>query len=198
MSGSYATCLQAVAMLKEDYPEAEIRVVDTLAAANGMAVLIERAVALRDQGASMDAIVDMVTGEIGPRVRSWVTVDDLHHLQRGGRISKVAAVAGTMLNVKPIIDVDAKGSLKVVTKVRGRKRALEYLVKQTVEELDTSVSHKIYINYSGDIADAEKVKEMIASQSDIAEFEINPLGPTIATHTGAGTIAVFSISKDER
>jgi len=197
LSGTYQSALQAVEILKEKYPNAMLTVVDTKAAANGMAVLVERAVQMRDNGATLEQVVEMVD-DIGPRILSWVTVDDLHHLERGGRISKVTAIFGTMLNIKPIIDVDANGRLRQVEKTRGRTKALKYLVDKTLENIDSSIKQKIFIGYSGDISNAHKVKKMIEEASNIIEFEINPLGPTIVSHTGDGTIAVFSISKEPR
>jgi len=197
LSGTYQSALQAVKIVKEEDPDAQIIVVDTKAVANGMAILIERAVQMRDEKVSVDEVVKELE-KIIPCIRSWVTVDDLHHLERGGRISKATATIGTMLNIKPIIDVDALGKLRQVGKMRGRKKALKYLVDRTIEDLDTSIKQKFFICYSGDKESAEILKKMMMEVSDIQEFEINHLGPTITTHTGTGAIAIFSITKEAR
>jgi DegV family protein with EDD domain len=197
LSGTYQSALQAVKIVKKEYIDAQIIVIDTKAAANGMAILIKRAVQMRDKGVSVDETVKELEKLI-LCVRSWVTVDDLHHLERGGRISKATAMIGTVLNIKPIIDVDVFGKLRQVGKMRGWKKALKYLADCTIEDLDTSIKQKIFICYSGNKESAELLKKMIMEVSDIQEFEVNHLGPTIMTHTGAGAIAIFFIAKEAR
>ncbi|MDR3156689.1 MAG: DegV family protein [Lactobacillales bacterium] len=197
LSGTYQSSMQAAEILKEEDPELQITIVDTKAASNGMAVLIERAIKLRDEGMDISKVATEIE-EIIPRVRSLVILDNLYHLQRGGRISKTTAVVGTILNVKPMVDVDSEGKLRQIGKIRGREKALKYLVSQTIGILDTTIDQIIFISYSGDVEDAKKIKDMMLEVPTVKEVRINPLGPTIVTHTGEGTVAIFSIAKVNR
>ncbi|GFH41227.1 DegV family protein [Lactococcus insecticola] len=196
LSGTYQSAEMARKMVLEDLPDAQITIVDTLAAASGEGYLVKEAVKLRDNGASTAEIVSKLE-DLVPRLRSWVMADDLYHLARGGRISKTAATVGSLVNIKPIIDVDPEGKLRQVGKIRGKKKALKSLVEKTVTDSDGNYPDVI-IGYSGDISVAEDVKADLLTHDSVGNVDITPLGPTIATHTGAGTIAVFSIGKNKR
>lgn len=129
-------------------------------------------------------------------LQSWVTVDDLSHLYRGGRLSRTEAAMGGLLNIKPIIHVDAKGSLQNVGKVRGRNKALLKVVEETVNHLVSTENQTVYVAYSGDLEAAEKVMGMLKEKIDITDSGIFPLGPTIASHTGLGCIAIFTFGQE--
>ncbi|SKA04062.1 EDD domain protein, DegV family [Pilibacter termitis] len=197
LSGTYHSAVQARTMVLEEYPNAEIRVVDTKMAANGEGLIVDRAVKLRDAGKSIEEVETEILA-LCPYVRAWFTVDDLHHLVRGGRVSKAAAVIGSLVNIKPILDVDPEGKLRPVGKVRGRKKSLKTLADNIVADLPNSEEQTVFINYSGDKAAAEVVKEQILAQANVAEVLLFPLGPTIATHTGVGCVAVFAIGATPR
>jgi DegV family protein with EDD domain len=198
LSGTYDASIQARELVKEEHPDFDCVILDTLNAANGQGLIVNKAVELRDAGKSREEIVEILT-DIIPKVRSWFTVDDLNHLQRGGRISKVSAVLGSLASIKPIMDVDPEGRLRVDGKVRGRKKALHKLADEIVANLPNPEEQTIFINYSGRKEGAEDVMNHIkAAVPTVKAFSINPLGPTIVTHTGEGCVAVFAIGKDDR
>lgn len=197
LSGSYNSSLQAVDLLKEEYPEAIIHCVDTKAASLGVGMLVMHAAAMQQAGKSLDEIVAWLE-TYQSHLRSWVTVDDLKHLERGGRISKAAAVMGGLLNVKPIIHVDAEGRLQNVDKVRGRNKAIQKIIQETQNDIDLSILNHLYIAHTGDDATVAKVATQLQElypDTPITQF---PLGPTIASHTGYGCIALFSMGTKER
>lgn len=194
LSGSYQSAMQAVEMLKEEYSDVQIYVVDTKAASLGLGLLVSKAIQLKADGHSLEDIL-LWLAENKMSVRSWVTVDDLKHLERGGRISKAAAAIGSLMNVKPIIVVDQQGKLKSVGKVRGRMKALKRLADETVEGLNEPLEQTIFIAYAGDLESAEKVKNEIEDKIQVKEIRLHPLGPTITSHTGYGCIAAFSMGK---
>ncbi|KAF1304039.1 DegV family protein [Enterococcus saccharolyticus] len=197
LSGSYNSSLQAVDLLKEEYPEAMIHCVDTKAASLGVGMLVMHAAAMQQAGKSLDEIVAWLE-TYQSHLRSWVTVDDLKHLERGGRISKAAAVMGGLLNVKPIIHVDAEGRLQNVDKVRGRNKAIQKIIQETQNDIDLSILNHLYIAHTGDDATVAKVATQLQElypDTPITQF---PLGPTIASHTGYGCIALFSMGTKER
>ncbi|MGX7195912.1 DegV family protein [Enterococcus olivae] len=197
LSGSYSSSLQAVELLKEEYPEAEIHCVDTKAASLGVGMLALQAAALQKEGKTLSEIVEWLETYKG-HLRSWVTVNDLKHLERGGRISKTAAAIGGLLSVKPIINVDAEGRLQNVDKVRGRNKAIQKVISETNTDIDLSIVNHLYVAHSGDDETAVKVVEQLAATYPDTPVTRFPLGPTIASHTGYGCIALFSMGSSER
>lgn len=194
LSGSYQSAVQAVALLKEEYEAVEIYVIDTKAASLGQGMLVREAIRLKEAGHSVAEVVAFIEDK-KMTVHSWVTVDDLKHLERGGRISKTAAAIGGLINIKPIIRVDVEGKLQAVGKARGRNKALSKVAAETVQGLVNPTEQTLLIAYAGTKEDAEKVQEMILKDSPVKDILLYPLGPTITSHTGYGCIAVFSFGK---
>ncbi|OTN88802.1 hypothetical protein A5819_001294 [Enterococcus sp. 7E2_DIV0204] len=191
LSGSYQSAMQAVDILKEEYNDAEIYVIDTKAASLGEGLLVSEAIQLKADGHSLEDIL-LWLSENKMTVHSWVTVDDLKHLERGGRISKAAAAIGGLMSVKPIIVVDKQGKLQNVGKVRGRSKALKKLADETVKEMIEPLKQTVFVAYAGDLKSAERVKTLIEEKIQVKEICLYPLGPTITSHTGNGCVAVFS------
>ena len=133
LSTTYQSAVIAAKDLQEDYPDRTICVVDSQCAALGQGLLVYHACRKRDQGMTLSELSAWLE-EHKHNVCHWVTVDDLSHLKRGGRISATTALVGTMLNVKPIIHVDNDGHLINCAKVRGRKAAMEYLVNCSISK----------------------------------------------------------------
>lgn len=197
LSGSYQGAMQAVEILKEEYDEVNIHVVDTKAASLGEGLLVMETIRLKNEGYSLSETLSWLA-ENKMKVQSWVTVDDLKHLERGGRISKAAATLGTLISVKPIINVDANGKLQSREKVRGRGKALKKVVDETIKGMEKPENQTILIAHAGDLESAEKVKQMFEKEVQVKAIELYPLGPTITSHTGNGCIAVFSFGQERR
>lgn len=196
LSGTYQSALIAQNMILEEFPNAKITVIDTLAAASGEGFIVEEVVKLRDAGKSLTETLK-VLADIIPRLQSRFMVDDLNHLARGGRIPKAVALVGTMANIKPLLDVDPAGKLRQVTKVRGKKKAINQMLEKTLEEMDTAYP-RLVISYSGTDEVAQEIKKQAMQKNGISDVDVRPLSPTIVTHTGDGTIAIFSISRQSR
>nr|UKS67985.1 DegV family protein [Lactococcus garvieae] len=195
LSGTYQSALIAREMVLEEYPKAKIMVVDTLAAASGEGFLVQEMVNLRASGKSLTEALPIFEALI-LRLKSLFMVDDLNHLARGGRIPKAVAMVGTMANIKPLLTVDAEGKLIQLTKVRGKKKAIKSLVDMTLEEMDPDYS-RVIVAYSGSETVAQEVKDTFLAHH-VDTVDIRPLSPTIVTHTGSGTLAIFSIAKKNR
>ena len=190
MSTTYQSAVIAAKDLLEEYPQRTIRVIDTLAAALGQGLLVTLACRKRDVGMSVNELADWVE-ETKLHLCHWVTVDDLTHLKRGGRISATSAIVGSMLNIKPIIHVDNDGHLINTAKVRGRKTAMEYLVKkfsETCTDFDT-----VFIGHGDCPEDAATLEAMLREKHEIGSVTTGYVGPVIGAHTGPGVLVVFFV-----
>ena len=192
LSGTYQSAVMAREMVLEVYPEAIITILDSKAASMGEGLLVMKAVEARAAGQSLEQTADLLQSLV-PRVKTYFLVDDLNHLMRGGRISKAAALMGSLVNIKPIIAVTADGSLDSVAKVRGKKKAQAEVVRMTLETISEPL---VVIAYAGEKEVAENVKEQILASEEVTEVLILPLGPVISTHTGPGTLGLFSIGSE--
>lgn len=194
LSGTYQSSMIARDLVLEDFPDATIEIVDTLAAAGGEGYLSVLAAAARDEGKTLEETKAMIV-DILPRLRTYFLVDDLYHLMRGGRLSKTSAIMGSLANIKPLLWLDATGKLVPLAKIRGRKKALKEVVAQATE----SLAHRTaVVAYANDVEGAETLKKSLLEHEDIDNVLIMPLGPVISAHVGPGTLAVFTIGKEAR
>lgn len=191
LSGSYNNAVTAVEMLKEEYNQVNIIIVDSKAACLGEGLLVYEAVNRKKEGQSLEEVVDWLE-EYKMKLHSWVTVDDIRHLERSGRISSVSATLGSVLNVKPIIIMNEKGGLVPTAKVRGRRKSLHYLINKTVEGMIEPENQTVFIGHVGVPEEAEWIKQEIESKIKVKDVQVYPYGPTIAAHTGFGSVALFS------
>ena len=120
-----------------------------------------------------------------------VTVADLFHLHRGGRISKASAVLGSVVQIKPIIHMDENGKLQVVGKERGRKKSLNKIVDMAVEQIKGWDNDIAMITHGDCQEDAEYVAKLVRERLGIENILINNIGTVIGSHTGPGVVAVF-------
>ncbi|EPI02551.1 EDD domain protein, DegV family [Enterococcus faecalis 13-SD-W-01] len=192
LSGSYSSARQAVEILKEEYADPEVYIFDTKAASVGQGVLVLEAARMQKEGKELTEVLTWLQDNY-LKVHSWVTVDDLKHLERGGRISKTTAAIGSLLSVKPIITVDPEGRLQNVDKVRGRNKSIQKIVDETINTIVSPANQTLYIAYAGDLESAEKAKALLEEKIQTKGIKLLPLGPTIASHTGYGCIAIFSM-----
>lgn len=191
LSGSYNNAMTALSMLEEEHGKLSITIIDSLAACLGEGLLVKNVLNFRRQGKTLEEVVAWLE-EMSPRLHSWVTVDDLKHLERGGRISKTSAVIGSMIKVKPIICMNAEGKLINTGKVRGRKHSLEKIAELTKETIEQEDGQDILIAYAGDKESGEKLKAILQDKVSVKSISVKPMGPTIASHTGYGALAIFS------
>ncbi len=192
LSGTYNNACLAADMVMEEHPDCKITVIDSRCASMGEGLLVHKAVMLQKAGRSMDETADWVEEHI-PHLVHIFTVDDLNHLYRGGRVSRTAAVVGTVVGIKPILHVDGEGHLIPIQKVRGRKKSLHALVDYMAEKMGRYRDENdiIFISHGDALEDAEAVRDEVKERFGIDSFLINHIGPTIGAHSGPGTIALF-------
>lgn len=195
LSGSYNSERIASEDLKEEYPEAEVRVIDTLCASMGQGLLLYKALELKEQGKSLSEIADWIE-ENKLHICHNVTVDDLYHLHRGGRVSKATAIVGTMVKIKPIIHMSNEGKLAVIGKERGRKKSMAVLLDKMEKQMQGYENNVVMITHGDCEEDAEYVASQIRERFGIDNIIINGIGSVIGSHTGAGVIAVFFMGNE--
>ena len=194
LSGSVGSAQLAAEELKEDYPDANIIVIDSLCASLGQGLLVYLAALRKQEGKTLQETAQW-TEEHKLNLCHLFTVDDLNHLFRGGRVSKATAVIGTMLNVKPVLHVDNGGRLIPIGKARGRKQSLNALVDHMKNNVGNWKNDIVFISHGDSLEDAQYVADRIKEEFGITEFVINYVGPTIGAHSGPGTIALFFLGE---
>ena len=190
LSGTCNSMRIAAEELREEYPESKIIVIDTLCACMGEGLLLYYTLKKKEEGLNIEEVAEWVE-ENKLHVCHDVTVDDLNHLYRGGRISRATAVVGSVVKIKPIIHMDEEGRLQVVGKERGRKKSLNHIVDMAVEQSREWENDLIMITHGDCIEDAEYVAERVREKMGVNEIIVNNIGSVIGSHTGPGVVAVF-------
>ena len=177
--------------IKEDYPDFNIEVVDTLSGTLGEGLILHMAVELKKEGKTMTEVAQALR-ELAPHVNTILTVDDLDTLYRGGRLSKTSAVVGGMIGIKPIIAIDADGKLAATGKARGRKKAFNQILETMENNMGSYKEKQVFVGIAhGDAEeDALVLKKMIEDKFGFDKFVIEPIGPSIGAHTGPGAIGL--------
>ena len=197
LSGTYNSMRIAADEIMEEQPDCKIIVIDSLCASLGEGLLVHKAVTLRDQGKSMEEVAEWVKNNRLHLVHVF-TVDDLYHLYRGGRVSKATAFVGTLAGIKPELHVDNDGHLIVIGKVRGRKKSLHALVDYMEEKMGSYRDQNdiVFISHGDDLPAAELVRDLVKARFGMDSFLINYVGPTIGSHSGPGTLALFFMGEE--
>ncbi|MFZ5973886.1 MAG: DegV family protein [Bacillota bacterium] len=178
----------------EQYPERTIRLVDSKRISMALGILVMLAAKMKEQGKPMDEVCDWVEAN-RLRARAWFTVDDLHYLSRGGRLSGSAAFFGTILDVKPILTINDEGKLVPVDKIKGRKKALRYMLEKMEGEAADPADNIAAICQADCYDDAKAIKERLEERYDYKQIIINPVGPVVGSHVGPGTLGICYMTK---
>ena len=197
LSTTYQSAVIAAEELKETYPDRKIIVIDTLCAALGQGLLVMHACKRRDQGMTLEELAGWCE-ENKHHLAHWVTVDDLNHLKRGGRVSATTAFVGSLLSIKPIIHVDANGKLDTVSKARGRKAAME-LIANKVAALGEGWDNETIAVAHGDCPeDAQALAALIKAKCPfVKNVHIGYVGGVIGAHTGPGVLVAFFLGAEK-
>ena len=194
LSGTFNSIRMAAEELMEEYPERKIITVDSLCACLGEGLLVYKAVQLKRAGKSLEEVAKW-TEENKLHICHNVAINDLNHLHRGGRVSKTAAIMGTMIQIKPIIHMNDNGELQVIGKQRGRKKALQHIVNMAVEQSKGWENDIIMITHGDCEEDAQYVAKLVREKMGIENILINCIGSVIGSHTGPGVVAVFCMGE---
>ena len=195
LSSSCNNSTLAANEVMEQNPGSKIIVIDSLSASMGEGLMVYRAMQLKNEGKSIDEVAQYIISHSENFCHQF-TVDDLNHLYRGGRVSKAAAVLGTLASIKPMLHVSSEGKLKPVGKVRGRKKSLIALVDRMEETIGSykNETDVAFISHGDCIEDAQFVADLVKERFDL-DVWINQIGPTIGSHSGPGTVALFHMGE---
>ena len=188
LSGTYQTSRLAVELLGARFPGRRIQCVDSRQASMGEGLFAYLVGCRRLEGASFEEAARYAQ-ELAPQVCAWFTVDDLMFLKRGGRLSGAAAVAGTLLGIKPVLHVDDEGHLVAMEKVRGRRASLDALVKHFQATAKDPAGGTVFISHGDCPEDCAYVMDKLRALG-VTHLQEGSIGPVIGTHSGPGTVAL--------
>jgi DegV family protein with EDD domain len=195
LSGTYSSAVIAKDTILEEFPTADITVIDSRSASMGEGLINYYAYEMMNNGATKEEIVNWVENNKF-KVNHWFTVDDLNHLKRGGRVSAASAVIGTILDIKPILHVDDEGRLIPVTKVKGRKKSIRHLAETLKARIVDPENQVIGISHGDCIEDAKLLEKLIRDEVQVRDVLISTVGPAVGSHSGPGTLALFFIGEN--
>lgn len=192
MSGTFAQLEKALEQLKEKYPDRKCTVFNTNSISLGAGLQVEAAAEMKNKGASDGEILSFLK-QFTNRVAVYFVVDNLMHLKRGGRLSGAAAVAGTMLGLKPMLTLDKNGGLGVYSKIVGRKKVIKTLADKVISEL-TGTEYSVYVVDADCKKDGDELASLIKEKRPEAKIVRQIIGPVIGSHCGPDTLGVIFVA----
>ena len=194
LSTTYQSAVIAADELSAEFPQRQIRVIDTLCASLGQGMLVYLAAQKQLSGASFQEVAEWCQWAV-PHLSHWFTVDDLMYLKRGGRVSAATALLGTALGIKPVLHVDDEGHLINVSKVRGRKASILALASKFDELCLPEYRELAWICHGNCLADAQLLEKELKEKHGVKEVYIDYTGAVIGSHSGPGTLALFFLGQ---
>lgn len=195
ISSSMNVARLAARELGEEYEDRKIVVFDCTTASLGEAIYVRAAIRMRDEGKTL-AETSAHLLSMRPRVCSYLTVGDLMFLRRGGRVSNVAAIIGTVLGVKPLLHEEG-AKIVAYGKTRGRKKALRTLAEECLNRMEDDIDQCVSIAHGGCEEDAVYVADLIREGKPGIEIAMEIYEPVTGSYVGPGTVALFFIGKKE-
>ena len=195
LSGTYNSANIARNNVLDEYPDADITLIDSLSVSLGQGLLVCKACEMRDNGLSKDEIVRWLE-ENKTKVIHSIVVDDLNHLKRGGRISGTTAVIGGLLNIKPALCLDNEGKLVNVDKIKGKKKALRYIVNEIKNKAINVENETLFICHGDCLEEAESLRDMVLEEVKFKNIVIGYVGNVVGAHGGPGILAAVFLGNN--
>ena len=195
LSGTFNSANIAKNNLMDEYPNANIYLVDSLSVSVGQGLLVAKACEMRDSGIGAEEIVNWLE-ENKRKVIHSILIDDLNHLKRGGRISGATAAIGGLLNIKPTLFLDDEGKLIQGEKIKGKKKALRFLVNEVREKAVDTENEILYICNGDCLEEAETLRDMILEEVKFKNVIINYVGNVVGAHAGPGVLAAVFLGSN--
>lgn len=194
LSGTFHAARLAADELLQEYPERRIFCLDSHSGCGGEGLLAYHAALKKEEGADIEENYAYLR-DIGARLQSWFTVDDLFFLKRGGRLTSATALVGSLLMIKPILTADAEGKLFAWGKARGRRGAVQELLNRFDELAFDPENSVAFISHSDCMEEAVNLDMKLRAKWDIKDTIITDISPAFGAHCGPGAVAVFFIGR---
>lgn len=193
-SFSYQSAMLAREELVPEYPDRKIAIIDSAQASCGQGLVLNEIVKMRDRGFKFNEIVGKID-ERKENARVFLTVDSLDYLTKGGRVGKTAALAGSILNIKPIIAM-LDGELNPVCKIRGRQKSIHKVLDLTAEYIGGEKDKYDLVVLHADCAEeAENIHKQLQNGGYSLPLGIQTTGITIGAHTGPTLVGIALIKR---
>ena len=194
ISGAYHSAELAAEELRPEFPDRKIRLVDTIGASLGEGLLVLRAVREKEAGRSLDAVYEDLM-DFRHRMCNIFTVDDLKYLRKGGRLSNLSFIVGTILQIKPLLKGNEVGKIVAFAKLRGRKKALEALAERYDEYVVNAGEQTIAIAHADCQEDVDYLIRLLRRKHPPKDILTVWYEPVTGSHVGPGTLALFFESR---
>ena len=192
LSGTFDYMQTAINILKEKYPERKVTCFDTNSISLGAGIQAIEACKLHNSGASDEEVIKFLES-FRQKVAVYFYVDSLQYLKRGGRISSVSAVVGSILNIKPILTITNEGKLEKLTTVKGTKKALEFMYDKFMKEYNNDSKYELFIIDADNKVIGDEFAEKIRNSGKNVAIRRLAVGPVIGAHAGPGTIGIIFV-----
>jgi DegV family protein with EDD domain len=190
LSNTINSVFIAINQLKEEYPNCDIKPVDSKFASLGLTILLNDLIKYRNEGMDAETAYNKVL-DIVDNINAYFTTDTLTYFARGGRLSKVSAFIGNAIKINPVLDVDPLGKLRIVEKVRGSNHALEKLINRCTSQVINAGEQEVLVCHADNLEKANLVGNRLVEEVGFKSYKTYFMGPIIGAHTGPGLIAVF-------
>jgi DegV family protein with EDD domain len=194
LSSTYYAAHMVVEELSKEYPDRKIYGIDSKCASIGEGLLVLHSALQKKKGLTIDELRDWVEAN-KYNSRHWFTVKDLFYLKKGGRVTSLEAVVGTALRIRPVLSTDEAGKLVVVSKIRGVKAEIDFLITKMITEGTDLSSQTVMVGHADNLENAKKLADQIRSMNIVKDVIIAQIGPIIGTHTGPGMLALVYMGK---
>ena len=173
----------------DKYGNVPFYIVDSMSASGGVGIIIERAIYNKQRGYALEQNAEEIA-RLSGHVKSWFYVNDLDYLRRDGRTSASKSFVGTLLGIKPILEISSDGQLRQINKGFGKKRACEVLKDLYFSNGGSAPGTSVYITHSDDFENANLLRELVLQQNPNVNIKMQMLTPIIGAHTGPGVITI--------
>ncbi|MHC1721497.1 MAG: DegV family protein [Clostridiaceae bacterium] len=197
LSGTISPAHIAENMIQDEFEGREIYIFDSLTASLGQGSMVMKALELKSKGASMMEIVDYLETHV-QKLNTYMIVNDLNHLKRGGRINTAAVLIGTVLKINPLLSINHEGKVLPIGNMKGRKKAISKLADLITERIEEPESQTICISHGDCHDEALELKNLIMEKINTKDVYINFIGPVVGTYGGPGAMAVFFMGKERQ
>ncbi len=194
IAGTFNAATLAYEEIREEYPEFMLTIIDTKCASVGYGLVVERLLRMQKNNAPKELIIE-AAHFFCEHMEHAVTVMELNYLFKGGRLTRTSFLAGTVLDIKPIIIVDENGSLKAVEKVRGWKKAQKRILDMVGEKGADLENQVVGVCYGMDKEAYDYIKEQLVERYHVKGLLEGRVGCAIGAHTGPGILGIVFLNE---